>query len=125
MKTSSLLTIAVALSSMAPEPGWSQSMSSVIPVMTGAYATADGGCDGPAAAFLYVNVIGLGANKTKGKIVSAKREGSLYRLEVLWVESGDEDADGERGSLVIEPLDDRTFNLSASGSEPSLMRLCD
>ncbi|MCW0001471.1 hypothetical protein OE766_24935 [Pararhizobium sp. YC-54] len=101
-----------------------QSPSSIVPVLTGAYAPAEGGCDAAAAAFIYIENSGIGANKTTGKVTSVKHEGKSYVLDVLWIEAGATEADGDRDTVRIEVKDDRSFYFSNSASKKTLMRWC-
>ncbi|MEK1946924.1 MAG: hypothetical protein AAAB36_15315, partial [Ensifer adhaerens] len=77
---STIITVGLLFPGMA----WSQTPSSILPVMIGAYAPAEGGCEAAAAAFIYVEEKGIGANKTAGKVLSLKQEGSSFILDVLW-----------------------------------------
>ncbi len=107
-----------------PTMAMAQSKSSIVPVLTGAYAPADGGCDAAAAAFIYIEDKGIAANKTTGTVTSAKHEGNSYVLDVLWIEAGADQADGDRDTVRIEVKDDRSFYFSNSASERTLMRWC-
>lgn len=99
-------------------------MSSVVPVLKGAYAPASGGCDVAAAAFIYIEDKDIGANKTAGKVVSVKRQGSVYILDVLWIEAGADETEGDRDRVQIEVKDERSFTFSNSTSKAILMRWC-
>ena len=114
----------IVLGLLLPGPAWSQSPSSILPVLTGAYAPAKGGCDAAAAAFIYVEDKGIGANKTTGKVLSVKQDGGSYVLDVLWVETGSDEADGDRDTVRIEVKDDRSFYFSNTASKKTLMRWC-
>ena len=114
----------IALGLLFPGTAWSQSPSSILPVLTGAYAPAEGGCEVAAAAFIYVEDKGIGANKTAGKVLSIKRDGNSYVLDVLWVEAGSDEADGDRDTVTIEVNDDRSFVFSNTASKKTLMRWC-
>lgn len=101
-----------------------QSQSSVLPVLTGAYAPVTGGCNAAAAAFIYVEDKSIGANKTAGKILSMKQSGGTYVLDVLWIEAGSEEADGDRDTVQIEVKDDHSFFFSNTTSKKTLMQWC-
>lgn len=101
-----------------------QSPSSILPVLTGAYAPAEGGCEAAAAAFIYVEDKAIGANKTVGKVLSVKQDGSAYTLDVLWIETGSDEADGDRDTVTIEVKDDRAFFFSNTASKKTLMQRC-
>ena len=103
---------------------WAQSPSSILPVLTGAYAPAEGGCEAAAAAFIYVEDKAIGANKTVGKVLSIKHDRNAYTLDVLWIEAGSDEADGDRDTVRIEVKDDRSFFFSNSASKKTLMRWC-
>lgn len=107
-----------------PTMAMAQSKSSIVPVMTGAYAPADGGCDAAAAAFIYIEEKGLAANKTTGTVTSVKQDGASYVLDVLWIEAGADKADGDRDTVRLEVEDDKSFYFSNSASERTLMRWC-
>ena len=107
-----------------PTMAMAQSKSSIVPVMTGAYAPADGGCDTAAAAFIYIEDNGIAANKTTGTVTSVKQYGASYVLDVLWIEAGADKADGDRDTVGIEVEDDKSFYFSNSGIERTLMRWC-
>lgn len=119
-----IVTALMAAGLMFPGTAWSQSTSSILPVLTGAYAPAKGGCEAAAAAFIYVEGQGIGANKTTGKVLSIKQDGSSYVLGVLWIEAGSDEADGDRDTVRIEVKDDRSFYFSNTASERTLMRWC-
>ena len=122
MKNLALMMLALAL--LAPGVAWSQSTSSILPVQVGAYAPAEGGCEAAAAAFIYIEDNAIGANKTAGKVLSVKQDGSAYVLDVLWVEAGSDDADGDRDTVTIEVKDDSSFFFSNTASQKTLMRWC-
>jgi hypothetical protein len=107
-----------------PTMAMAQSKSSIVPVMTGAYAPADGGCDAAAAAFMYIEEKGLAANKTTGTVTSVKQDGASYVIDVLWIEAGADKADGDRDTVQLEVEDDKSFYFSNSASERTLMRWC-
>jgi hypothetical protein len=112
------------VSTLLPGAAQAQSPSSILPVLTGAYAPAEGGCEAAAAAFIYVEDKAIGANKTAGKVLSVKQDGSTYTLDVLWIEAGADEADGDRDTVTIEVKDDRSFFFSNTASKKTLMRLC-
>ncbi|WP_457661954.1 hypothetical protein [Sinorhizobium medicae] len=114
----------VALGLLLPGTALSQSPSSILPVLTGAYAPAEGGCEAAAAAFVYVEDKGIGANKTAGKVLSVKQDGSSYVLDVLWIEAGSDESDGDRDTVRIDVKDDRSFYFSNTASKKTLMRWC-
>ena len=114
----------IALDLLLPGAALAQSTSSILPVLTGAYAPAKGGCDAAAAAFIYVEAKGIGANKTAGKVLSVKQDGGSYVLAVLWIEAGSDETDGDRDTVRIEVKDDRSFYFSNTASEKTLMRWC-
>lgn len=114
----------LTLGLLAPGVAWSQSRSSILPVQIGVYAPAEGGCEAAAAAFIYIEDKAIGANKTAGRVLSVKQDGSAYALDVLWVEAGSDDADGDRDTVKIEVKDDRSFYFSNTASEKTLMRRC-
>lgn len=114
----------LTLGLLAPGVAWSQSTSSILPVHTGAYAPAEGGCEAAAAAFIYIEDQAIGANKPTGKVLSVKQDGSAYVLDVLWVEAGSDDADGDRDTVMIEVKDDHSFFFSNTASKKTLMRWC-
>lgn len=107
-----------------PTMAMAKSLSSILPVMTGAYAPAKGGCDAAAAAFIYIEDNGIAANKTTGTVTSVKHDGASYVLDILWVEVGADQADGDRDTVRIEVRDDRSFYFSNPASERTLMRWC-
>lgn len=114
----------IALGLLLPGTALSQSTSSILPVLTGSYAPAEGGCDAAAAAFIYVEDKGIGANKTAGKVLSVKRDGGSFVLDVLWVEAGSDESDGDRDTVRIDVKDDRSFFFSNTASKKTLMRWC-
>ncbi len=120
-KTSAAL---ITFGMLFPTLAMAQSKSSIVTVVTGAYAPADGGCDAAAAAFIYIEDKGIAANKTTGTVISVKHEGNSYVLDVLWIEAGAEQADGDRDTVRIEVKDDRSFYFSNSASARTLMRWC-
>jgi hypothetical protein len=107
-----------------PTMAMAQSLSSILPVMTGVYAPVEGGCDTAAAAFIYIEDKGIAANKTMGTVKSVRQDGAAYILDVLWIEAGADKADGDRDTVRIEVKDDRSFYFSNSASERTLMRWC-
>lgn len=114
----------IALGLLLPGTALSQSTSSILPVLIGAYAPAEGGCETAAAAFIYVEHKGIGANKTAGKVLSVKRDGGSFVLDVLWVEAGADESDGDRDTVRIDVKDDRSFFFSNTASKKTLMRWC-
>ena len=110
-----LVSMMFSLGLLLPGAAQAQSPSSIIPVLTGAYAPAEGGCETAAAAFIYVEDKAIGANKTAGKVLS---------VNVLWIEAGSDEADGDRDTVTIEVKDDRSFFFSNTASKKTLMRLC-
>jgi hypothetical protein len=122
MKTIASTVIALAL--LVPGTAWSQSPSAILPVLIGAYTPAEGGCEAAAAAFIYIEDKGIGANKTAGKVLSIKQDGSSYVLDVLWIEAGADESDGDRDTVWIEVKDDRSFYFSNTASKKTLMRWC-
>ncbi|WP_226623000.1 hypothetical protein [Brucella anthropi] len=119
-----LVSMMFSLGLLLPGAAQAQSPSSIIPVLTGAYAPTEGGCEAAAAAFIYVEDKAIGANKTAGKVLSVKQDGSAYTLDVLWIEAGADEADGDRDTVTIEVKDDRSFFFSNTASKKTLMRLC-
>lgn len=119
-----LASMMFSLGLLLPGAAQAQSPSSIIPVLTGAYAPTEGGCEAAAAAFIYVEDKAIGANKTAGKVLSVKQDGSAYTLDVLWIEAGADEADGDRDTVTIEVKDDRSFFFSNTASKKTLMRLC-
>ena len=117
---STIITIGLLFPGMA----WSQTPSSILPVMIGAYAPAEGGCEAAAAAFIYVEDKGIGANKTAGKVLSLKQEGSSFILDVLWIEAGSDESDGDRDTVKIDVKDDRSFYFTNTASKRTLMKWC-
>ncbi|KQU81192.1 hypothetical protein ASD00_35395 [Ensifer sp. Root31] len=107
-----------------PGVAWAQSPSSILPLLTGAYAPAEGGCEAAAAAFIYVEDKGLGANKTAGKVLAVKQEGNSFVLDVLWIEAGSDESDGDRDTVKIDVKDDRSFYFTNTASKRTLMRWC-
>jgi hypothetical protein len=101
-----------------------QSLSAIVPVLKGAYAPASAGCDVAAAAFIYIEDNDIGANKTTGKVKSVKRDGDTYVLDVLWVEAGSADAEGDPDTVRIEVEDARSFSFSNTTSRKTLMKWC-
>lgn len=122
MKKIASTIIAVGL--LFPGMAWSKTPSSILPVLTGAYAPAEGGCEAAAAAFIYVEDKGIGANKTNGKVLSVKQEGSSFVLDVLWIEAGSDESDGDRDTVEIDVKDDRSFYFTNTASKRTLMRWC-
>lgn len=119
-----IMSSMLALGLLLPGAARAQSPSSILPVLTGAYAPAEGGCEAAAAAFIYVEDQAIGANKTAGKVLSIKRDGSAYMLDVLWIEAGSDEADGHRDTVTIEVKDDRSFFFANTASKKTLMRWC-
>ncbi|MBN9056722.1 MAG: hypothetical protein J0H80_23835 [Rhizobiales bacterium] len=119
-----LASTLIVLGFLLPGTAWSQSPSSILPVLTGAYAPTEGGCEAAAAAFIYVEDKGIGANKTAGKVLSVKHEGNSYVLDVLWIEAGSDESDGDRDTVRIEVKDDHSFFFSNTASQKTLMRWC-
>jgi hypothetical protein len=119
-----LVSMMFSLGLLLPGAAQAQSLSSILPVLTGAYAPAEGGCEAAAAAFIYVEDRAIGANKTAGKVLSVKQDGSAYTLDVLWIEAGSDEGDGDRDTVTIEVKDDRSFFFSNTASKKTLMRLC-
>ena len=119
-----IVSTMLALGLLLPGAAQAQSPSSVIPVLTGAYAPAEGGCEAAAAAFIYVEDNAIGANKTAGKVLSFKQNGSTYTLDVLWVEAGSDEADADHDTVMIEVKDDSSFFFSNTASKRTLMRRC-
>lgn len=117
-------TALIVFAMLFPAIAMAQSKSSIVPVLTGAYAPADGGCDAASAAFIYIEDKGIAANKTTGTVTSAKNEGNSYVLDVLWIEAGADQGDGDRDTVRIEVEDDRSFYFSNSASGRTLMRWC-
>ncbi|KQY73940.1 hypothetical protein ASD52_26275 [Ensifer sp. Root142] len=117
---STIITVGLLL----PGVAWAQTLSSILPVMIGAYAPAEGGCEAAAAAFIYVEDKGLGANKTAGKVLALKQEGNSFVLEVLWIEAGSDETDGDRDTVQIDVKDDRSFYFTNTASKRILMRWC-
>lgn len=113
-----------AVGLLLPGTAWSQSPSWILPVLTGAYAPVEGGCEAAAAAFIYIEDKGIGANKTAGKVLSVKNEGNSYVLDVLWVEAGSDESDGDPDTVRIELKDDRSFYFSNTASKKTLMKWC-
>lgn len=113
-----------SLALLLPGAARAQSPSSILPVLTGAYAPAESGCEAAAAAFIYIEDKAIGANKTAGKVLSVEKDGSFYTLDVLWIEAGSDGPDGDRDTVTIEVKDDRAFFFSNTASEKTLMRWC-
>jgi hypothetical protein len=119
-----LVSMISSLGLLLPGAALAQSPSSILPVLTGAYAPAEGSCEAAAAAFIYVEDKAIGANKTAGKVLSVKQDGNAYTLDVLWIEAGSHEADGDRDTVTIEVKDDHSFFFSNTASKKTLMRLC-
>ena len=119
-----LVSMMFSLGLLLPGAAQAQSPSSIIPVLTGAYAPAEGGCETAAAAFIYVEDKAIGANKTAGKVLSVKQDGGSYVLDVLWIEAGSDEAEGGRDTVKIDVKDDRSFFFSNTASKKTLMRRC-
>lgn len=119
-----LVSMMFSLGLLLPGAAQAQSPSSILPLLTGAYAPAEGGCGAAAAAFIYVEDKAIGANKTAGKVLSVKQDGSAYTLDVLWIEAGFDEADGDRDTVTIEVKDDRSFFFSNTASKKTLMHRC-
>ncbi len=117
---STIITVGLLL----PGVAWAQTLSSILPVIIGAYAPAEGGCEAAVAAFIYVEDKGIGANKTTGKVLSIKREGSSFVLDVLWIEAGSDETDGDRDTVKIDVKDDRSFYFTNTASKRILMKWC-
>ncbi|MGJ7042633.1 MULTISPECIES: hypothetical protein [Shinella] len=117
-------SIALAIGLLLPNTAFSQAQSSILPVLTGSYAPVDGGCEAAAAAFIYIEDKGIGANKTAGKVLSVKQDNDSYVLDVLWIETGSDEADGDRDTVRIEVKDDRSFFFSNTASKKTLMMWC-
>lgn len=107
-----------------PVSASAQLENTILPVKTGAYAPAAGGCEAAAAAFIYIEDKGIGANKTTGKVLSVKHDGNSYVLDVLWVEAGSDEVDGDRDKVQIEVKDEHSFFFSNTTSSKTLMRWC-
>lgn len=116
--------IALAIGLLLPSTAFSQSLSSILPVLTGTYAPAEGGCDAAAAAFIFIKDKGIGANKTAGKVLSVEKDDDSYVLNVLWIEAGSDESDGDRDTVNIEVKDDRSFYFSNTASKKTLMKRC-
>ena len=101
-----------------------EDLSALFPVRIGAYAPLAGGCDAPAAAMIYVESKGLAANKTAGLVRTISRKDENYVLEVLWVEVGAEEKEGDPDRVTIVVQDDRHFWFTNSESERTLMAWC-
>ena len=119
-----IVSTMVALGLLIPGAAWSHSHSSLLPVLSGAYAPAEGGCEAAAAAFIYIEDMAIGANKTTGKVLSVKQDGGSYVLDVLWIEAGSDEAEGDRDTVKIDVKDDRSFFFSNTASKKTLMRWC-
>ena len=119
-----VLLTALALGMSLPGSALAQTSSAIVPVLTGAYAPAKGGCDAAAAAFIYIEDNAIGANKTAGKVLSVKRDGGSYVLDVLWIEAGSDESEGDRDTVRIEVKDDRSFYFSNTASKKTLMQWC-
>ncbi len=119
-----LASIMIALGLFSAPTAWSQPASAIVPVRTGVYAPADAGCDIAAAALISIHENGIGANKVDGKVLSIQHTGRSYSLDVLWVEVGADEVDGERDLVEIEVVDERSFFFSNTLSERTLMRWC-
>lgn len=76
------------------------------------------------AAFIYIEDMAIGANKTTGKVLSVKQDGGSYVLDVLWIEAGSDEAEGDRDTVKIDVKDDRSFFFSNTASKKTLMRWC-
>ena len=118
------VSFVIAIGLLLPSTAYSQSQSSILPVLVGSYAPAEGGCEAAAAAFIYVEDKGIGANKTTGKVLSVKQENGPYILDVLWIEAGSDEADGDGDTVRIEVMDDRSFYFSNTASKKTLMKWC-
>ncbi|WP_159952638.1 MULTISPECIES: hypothetical protein [unclassified Rhizobium] len=119
-----VLSLISALSFGPPAAADIQAKSEIVPVRVGMYAPADGGCDAPAATLIFVEKNGLSANKTTGKVKNVSNRGTDYRLNVLWIEAGSSEADGEADTVNIAVKDDRSFNFSNGFTEKTLMKWC-
>ena len=118
------VSFVIAIGLLLPSTAYSQSQSSILPVLVGSYAPAEGGCEAAAAAFIYIEDKGIGANKTTGKVQSVKQDGGSYVLDVLWIEAGSDEADGDRDTVRIDVKDDRSFYFSNTASKKTLMKWC-
>ncbi|WP_439604888.1 hypothetical protein [Shinella sp.] len=118
------VSLVITIGFLLPSMAYSQSQSSILPVLIGSYAPADGGCVGAAAAFIYVEDKGIGANKTAGKVLSVKQKNGSFMLDVMWIEAGSDEADGDRDMVRIEVKDDRSFFFSNAASKKTLMKWC-
>ena len=117
--------VAIVISGLLlPGLAMAETLSSILPVRTGSYAPAGGGCDAAAAAFIYIEDKGIGANKTTGKVTSINHDGAAFDLDVLWIEAGADEADGDRDQVRIEVKDNSSFYFSNSASKRTLMRWC-
>ncbi len=114
----------IVFATLFPTIAMAQSKSSIVPVLTGAYAPVEGGCSAAAAAFIYIEDKSIAANKTTGTVTSIKHDGASYVLDVLWIEAGANKADGDRDAVRIEVEDDKSFYFSNSASERTLMQWC-
>lgn len=114
----------IALLALLPTAAWSHSPSSILPLITGAYAPAEAGCEAAAAAFIYIEDKGIGANKTTSKVLSVKQEGASYVLDVVWIEAGADEAEGDRDTVQIDVENERSFFFSSTALEKTLMIWC-
>jgi hypothetical protein len=119
-----IMAAIMTFGALLPVSAAAQSASSILPIRIGAYAPAAGGCEAAAAAFIYIEDKGIGANKTAGKVLSVKQDGNSYVLDVLWVEAGSDEVDGDRDKVQIEVKDEHSFFFSNTTSNKTLMRWC-
>jgi hypothetical protein len=101
----------------------SELMSDLFPVRTGTYAP-DGECDAAAAAMIYVEQDRLGANKASGRVNLVRRNGQDYVLDVLWIEAGSSQVDGEADTVTITVKDRQSFLFANTNTEKTLMTWC-
>ncbi|WP_320188476.1 hypothetical protein RMS29_026570 (plasmid) [Agrobacterium rosae] len=101
----------------------SELMSDLFPVRIGTYAP-DGECDAAAAAMIYVEQDRLGANKASGRVNLVRRDGQDYVLDVLWIEAGSSQVDGEADMVTITVKDHQSFLFANSNTGKTLMTWC-
>ena len=76
------------------------------------------------ASFIYIESNGIGANKTTGKVRHVARKADTFTLDVLWVEAGATEAEGDTDTVTIRVEDPTHFVFSNALSTTARMMLC-
>ncbi len=119
-----LLVSAVLSPPATPGPEAKSAMRGVIPVRIGVYATVSTGCATVIASFIHIESNGFGVNKTTGKDRHVACKVDIFTLDVLWVEAGATEAEGDTDTVTIRIEDPTHFVFSNALSTPARMMLC-